>query len=46
MAQLWAPGSVTKMLERTRRINSVVEGEVCGMIDGQYKLSSAQAQAI
>ncbi len=48
MARSWAPGAVTGMLERAgdtdTRPDELEQG--CGMIDGEYRLSSVQAQAI
>ena len=48
MARGWEPGAVTGMLERAgdtdTRPDELEQG--CGMIDGEYRLSSVQAQAI
>jgi DNA gyrase subunit A len=48
MARSWEPGAVTGMLERAgetdTRPDELEQG--CGMIDGEYRLSSVQAQAI
>jgi len=48
MARAWAPGAVTGMLERAGDTDTRpdgLEGEV-GLIDGGYRLSAVQAQAI
>jgi DNA gyrase subunit A len=44
----WEPGSVTGMLERAGQTDTRPDelGEGFGMVDGQYRLSSVQAQAI
>ncbi len=44
----WQPGVVTKMLERTGAESSRPDGlsDECGLVDGQYRLSETQAQAI
>ena len=44
----WEPGSVTGMLERAGKTDTRPDelGEGFGMVDGQYRLSSVQAQAI
>ncbi len=48
MARNWPPGAVTGMLEKAgdtdTRPDSQVEG--CGLVDGEYRLSAIQAQAI
>jgi DNA gyrase subunit A len=48
MARSWEPGAVTGMLERAgetdTRPDELEQG--CGMIEGEYRLSSVQAQAI
>jgi DNA gyrase subunit A len=48
MRQSWAPGSVTQMLERAgdtdTRPDELEEG--FGLVDGAYRLSAVQAQAI
>ncbi|MGB5257705.1 MAG: DNA gyrase subunit A, partial [Woeseiaceae bacterium] len=48
MARAWAPGDVTGMLERAgdtdTRPDHLAEGS--GLIDGEYRLSGVQAQAI
>jgi DNA gyrase subunit A len=46
--QLWAPGAVIKMLERAGAESTRPEGlpEDCGMVQGEYRLSEIQAQAI
>ena len=48
MARGWEPGAVTGMLERAgdtdTRPDALEQG--CGLIDGLYRLSSVQAQAI
>ncbi|HET7587700.1 MAG TPA: DNA gyrase subunit A [Gammaproteobacteria bacterium] len=48
MAQLWEPGMVTGMLERAGAEASRPTGlgEEFGLVDGGYRLSEAQAQAI
>jgi DNA gyrase subunit A len=47
-AKKWQPGAVTAMLERTGAAATRPEGltEESGLEDGQYRLSTAQAQAI
>ena len=48
MARGWAPGAVTGMLERAGDTDTRpdgLEGEV-GLVDGEYRLSAVQAQAI
>ncbi|MDH3275143.1 MAG: DNA gyrase subunit A [Gammaproteobacteria bacterium] len=44
----WEPGSVTGMLERAGKTDTRPDelGEGFGMVNGQYRLSSVQAQAI
>jgi DNA gyrase subunit A len=46
--QAWEPGAVTGMLERAGRTDTrpddLVDG--CGLVDGRYRLSPTQAQAI
>ena len=44
----WEPGSVTGMLERAGQTDTRPDelGEGFGMVDGQYRLSAVQAQAI
>ena len=48
MARSWSPGAVTGMLDKTgatdTRPDSLPDG--CGLIDGEYRLSAVQAQAI
>ncbi|MDJ0905089.1 MAG: DNA gyrase subunit A [Woeseiaceae bacterium] len=48
MARGWEPGAVTGMLERAgdtdTRPDELEQG--CGLVDGQYRLSAVQAQAI
>jgi DNA gyrase subunit A len=46
--QLWMPGAVIKMLERAGAEATRPEGlpEDCGMVQGGYRLSETQAQAI
>ena len=47
-ARTWSPGAVTGMLERAGRTDTRpdgLEGEF-GLIDGEYRLSEVQAQAI
>ncbi|HET6655693.1 MAG TPA: DNA gyrase subunit A, partial [Gammaproteobacteria bacterium] len=48
MAQLWEPGMVTGMLERAGAAASrpAELGDEFGMVEGGYRLSEAQAQAI
>ncbi|MFP4611292.1 MAG: DNA gyrase subunit A [Thiohalophilus sp.] len=48
MATLWEPGVVNQMLERTGAAASRPEGLApeFGLVDGRYRLSDAQAQAI
>ncbi|MCI0749780.1 MAG: DNA gyrase subunit A [Nevskiales bacterium] len=48
MAQLWKPGGVTDLLERTGAENSRPEGLPSdgGLVAGGYRLSDVQAQAI
>jgi len=48
MSRMWSPGAVTGMLERAGETDTrpdALEGEF-GLIDGQYRLSAVQAQAI
>jgi DNA gyrase subunit A len=47
-ARPWAPGAVTEMLERAGKTDTRPDEleEGCGLIDGQYRLSPVQAQAI
>jgi DNA gyrase subunit A len=48
MARRWSPGAVTGMLERAGETDTrpdALEGEF-GIIDGEYRLSAVQAQAI
>ena len=48
MARSWSPGAVTGMLDKAgttdTRPDSLPDG--CGLIDGEYRLSAVQAQAI
>jgi DNA gyrase subunit A len=48
ISKRWEPGSVTGMLERAGQTDTRPDelGEGFGMVDGQYRLSSVQAQAI
>ena len=48
MARGWEPGAVTGMLERAGKTDTRPDEleQGCGMIDGEYRLSSVQAQAI
>jgi DNA gyrase subunit A len=48
MAQSWAPGSVTEMLTRAEKTDTRPDEleEGFGLVDGQYRLSAVQAQAI
>jgi DNA gyrase subunit A len=48
MARHWAPGAVTGMLERAGDMDTRPDGLLTdtGLIDGQYLLSTVQAQAI
>jgi len=48
MGRSWAPGSVTGMLERAGDTDTRPDGldEGFGLIDGEYRLSAVQAQAI
>ena len=48
IAQVWEPGAVTQMLERAGAESTRPEGigEGTGLIDGGYRLSETQAQAI
>ena len=48
LTNLWAPGIVTEMLERTGSATSRPEelGPEFGLVEGRYRLSEAQAQAI
>jgi DNA gyrase subunit A len=48
MARDWAPGAVTGMLERAGDLDTRPDGldTVAGLIDGNYRLSAVQAQAI
>ncbi|MEE4161589.1 MAG: DNA gyrase subunit A [Woeseiaceae bacterium] len=48
MSRMWSPGAVTGMLERAGETDTrpdALEGDF-GLIDGQYRLSAVQAQAI
>ena len=47
-ARDWAPGSVTAMLKRAGNTDTRPDGleDGCGLIDGRYRLSAVQAQAI
>ncbi len=48
MARTWSPGAVTGMLERAGETDTrpdALEGEF-GIVDGEYRLSAVQAQAI
>jgi len=48
MARDWEPGSVTAMLERSGETDTRPDGldDGFGLIDGRYRLSAVQAQAI
>ena len=48
MARDWAPGAVTGMLERAGDMDTRPDGldTIAGLIDGNYRLSAVQAQAI
>jgi DNA gyrase subunit A len=48
VARPWQPGSVTAMLERAGKTDTRPDGlaQGVGLIDGQYHLSTVQAQAI
>jgi len=48
MGRRWAPGEVTGMLERAGDTDTRPDAleEDCGLIDGEYRLSAVQAQAI
>jgi DNA gyrase subunit A len=48
VARSWEPGSVTAMLERAGKTDTRPDGlaQGVGLIDGQYHLSTVQAQAI
>ncbi len=48
ISKYWEPGSVTGMLERAGKTDTRPDelGEGFGIVDGQYRLSSVQAQAI
>ena len=48
MARGWAPGEVTGMLERAGATDTRPDGleQGCGLVDGEYRLSAVQAQAI
>ncbi len=48
ISKRWEPGSVTGMLDRAGKTDTRPDelGEGFGMVDGQYRLSSVQAQAI
>ncbi|MDX1517766.1 MAG: DNA gyrase subunit A [Woeseiaceae bacterium] len=48
VARPWAPGSVTEMLERAGKTDTRPDGLEAGfgLVDGEYRLSDVQAQAI
>jgi DNA gyrase subunit A len=48
MGRDWAPGAVTGMLERAGDMDTRPDGldTIAGLIDGNYRLSAVQAQAI
>ena len=48
MTRGWEPGEVTGMLERAGKTDTRPDAlePGCGLVDGQYRLSSVQAQAI
>jgi len=48
MARSWAPGTVTGMLERAGETDTRPDGleDGFGLVDGEYRLSAVQAQAI
>ncbi len=48
MARRWSPGSVTEMLQRAGETDTRPDGldDGFGLIDGEYRLSAVQAQAI
>ncbi len=48
MAQTWEPGSVTDMLERAGKMDTRPDEleDGFGLVDGRYRLSAVQAQAI
>jgi DNA gyrase subunit A len=48
MAQTWAPGAVAGMLERAGATDTRPDGLAAGfgLVDGEYRLSEVQAQAI
>ncbi len=48
MARAWAPGEVTAMLQRAGETDTRPDGldTGSGLIDGEYRLSAVQAQAI
>ncbi len=48
VATFWAPGSVTAMLERAGKTDTRPDdlGDGFGLVDGEYRLSPVQAQAI
>ena len=48
MSKDWTPGAVTGMLERAGDMDTRPDGfeTECGLIDGNYRLSAVQAQAI
>ncbi len=48
LSKAWAPGVVMEMLERSGSESSRPEGipAECGLIDGEYRLTEKQAQAI
>jgi DNA gyrase subunit A len=48
MSKIWAPGSVTEMLERAGDTDTRPDGlaDGFGLLDGNYRLSEVQAQAI
>jgi DNA gyrase subunit A len=48
LARAWLPGHVTQMLERSRGTDTRPDGlgDGTGLVDGKYRLSAVQAQAI
>ncbi|MFQ5610190.1 MAG: DNA gyrase subunit A, partial [Woeseiaceae bacterium] len=48
MSRSWSPGSVTEMLERAGETDTRPDGlnDEFGLVDGEYRLSAVQAQAI
>jgi len=48
MGRVWPPGSVPQMLERVGQVSARPDGlsDDLGLVNGAYKLSEAQAQAI